>query len=333
MIVGTALRDPGRRAPISLVTILAVASMALAIPRPLPAQPPAVDHDKDYVLTPTSTTRGEGVERGSIEERVFRSAGVFPGTIRRMWIYTPAVTHLATLAGSAPGNRGAAVMVFQDGHAYVSATGQFRVPIVLDNLIHSGAMPPTVAIFLDPGHVGEKLPGEKPGWEPRPSNRSVEYDTLSDAYARFLVDEVLPEVAKTHRLTDDPSWRGICGISSGGICAFTVAFERPDMFRKVVSHVGSFTDIRGGDHYPSLVRKTKGAPKPIRVSLQDGENDLDNQHGHWWLGNLQMQKALAFAGYDHQFIGGVGGHNGKHGGMVLPEMLTWTWRDWRSGGR
>ncbi|MFM8283239.1 MAG: alpha/beta hydrolase [Planctomycetaceae bacterium] len=332
MILPTMIPPALRHGAVITTVILALWAGRLS-PRAI-AQP-AADPDAGYALTATSTTRGAGVERGAVEERVIRSDGVFPGTIRRMWIYSPAASHLAALAatGRAPGNGGAAVIVFQDGHAYVNETGQFRVPIVLDNLIDAGVMPPAVAIFLDPGHVGEALPGETPGWEPRPSNRSLEYDTLSDAYARFLETEILPEVARTHRLTDDPAWRAICGISSGGICAFTVAFQRPDLFRKVISHVGSFTDIRGGDHYPSLVRQTKGSAKPIRVALQDGENDLDNRHGHWWLGNLQMQKALAFAGYDHLFIGGVGGHNGKHGGMVLPDMLAWTWRDWREGGR
>ena len=228
-------------------------------------------------------------------------------------------------------------MVFQDGHTYVDEKGGFHGPIVLDNLIHSGQMPPTVAIFVDPGHKGDALAAEKPGWQPAPSNRSLEYDTLSPDYARFLEQEILPLAARAEsvtsagvQLTTDPERRGICGISSGGICAFTAAWERPDLFRKVVSHVGSFTDIRGGDKYPSIVRKSKAAPKPIRVILQDGEHDLDNQFGDWWLANLQMKKALAFAGYDHKFLGGVGGHNHKHGAAVLPEMLAWVWRDWKA---
>jgi hypothetical protein len=151
--------------------------------------------------------------------------------------------------------------------------------------------------------------------------------------ASALLDDLLAAkderlAAAGVRLTDDPALRSICGISSGGICAFTVAFERPDLFRRVLSHVGSFTDIRGGDHYPSLVRQTKESPKPIRVFLQAGEHDLDNRHGHWWLSNLSMEKALAFSGYDHKLVGGIGGHNGKHGGAILPESLQWLMRGW-----
>lgn len=135
----------------------------------------------------------------------------------------------------------------------------------------------------------------------------------------------MPFVGKTYQLSDDPNHRAICGISSGGICAFTAAWQRPDAFRKVLSHVGSFTNIRGGNVYPALIRKTE--PKPIRVFLQDGENDLDNEHGNWWLSNLQMDAALKFAKYDYKFVGGEGGHNGKHGGAILPESLVWLWND------
>jgi enterochelin esterase family protein len=261
---------------------------------------------------------------------VHKSSGVFPGTVRRVWIHLPAESILKKV-----GDEGLAVMVFQDGHAYVDEQGQFRAPIVLDNLVHAGKIPPLAAIFIDPGHEGADVPGEKPGWQPAANNRSLEYDTLSPEYAKFLEESILPLAESDERLkaagvrlTKDPAMRGICGISSGGICAFTVAFERPDLFRKVLSHVGSFADIRGGDHYPSLVRRTKDSPKPIRVFLQAGEHDLDNWHGHWWLSNLQMEKALAFAGYDHKLVGGVGGHNGKHGGAILPESLEWLWRGW-----
>jgi enterochelin esterase family protein len=217
-------------------------------------------------------------------------------------------------------------MVFQDGHAYVDPNGQFRATVVMDNLIHAGQMPITIGIFIDPGHKKESLP-EKRGWQPTPENRSFEYDTLSDQYARFLLEEILPEVSKQYRLTEDPDLRAICGISSGGICAFTVAWEKPDQFRKVISHVGSFVDIRGGDHYPSLVRK--GKKRPIRAFLQDGSGDLDNQHGNWPLANQQMAAALKFSDYDYQFVYGEGGHNGIHGGAILPDAMRWIWRDWK----
>lgn len=264
--------------------------------------------------------RQDGVPQGKVTMHVFKDSKVFEGTIRRYWVYVPA---------QYDGNTDAAVMVFQDGHAYIRDKGEHRTTVVFDNLIHKGDMPATVGIFIDPGHKADKLPGDKPGWQPRPSNRSFEYDTLSSDYASFIIDEILPTVAKHHKvkLSNDPAMRAIGGISSGGICAWTVAWERPDAFRKVLSHVGSFTNIRGGHVYPALIRKTK--PKPIRAFLQDGEKDLDNAHGNWWLSNLQMDKALKFAKYDYKFVGGTGGHNGKHGGAILPESLRWLWRDWK----
>jgi enterochelin esterase-like enzyme len=272
----------------------------------------ALAGDEIYQLGPDSM-RQEGTPRGEVTEHVWRSE-IFPGTIRRYWVYVPKQYEAA---------RPAAVMVFQDGHAYVSEEGQFRAPIVFDNLIHEGAMPVTIGIFIDPGHTKEQLP-EKPGWQPRPENRSFEYDTLSDQYARFLLEEILPEVGKSYNLTDDPQQRAICGISSGGICAWTVAWERPDAFRKVMSHVGSFTNIRGGHVYPALIRKSE--TKPIRVFLQGGSGDLDNEHGNWPLANQQMAAALKFAGYDYQFVFGEGGHSGVHGGAILPDALRWLWR-------
>src|SRR5205814_7910217 len=157
----------------------------------------------------------------------------------------------------------AAVMVFQDGGSYQDKKGSFRVPTVFDNLIHKKEMPVTIGIFINPG----KVPAMGPDKKDR-DNRSFEYDTLSDQYARFLEKEILPEVGKSYTLRKDAAGRGICGISSGGICAFTVAWERPDLFSKVLSHVGSFTNIRGGDIYPGLIRKTERSPKPIRVFLQ-----------------------------------------------------------------
>lgn len=261
--------------------------------------------------------RKEGVPKGVVT-KYERKSTIFEGTVREYYVYVP-----AQYDGKTP----AAVMVFQDGHAFVGEKSEFRVPVVFDNLIHEGAMPVTVAIMINPGVFGEKLSGPQ-GWG-RPkgmkSNRSVEYDTPNDDYVRFLETEILPEVGKTVKLTKDPEMRAICGNSSGGICAFTAAWERPDLFRKVVSHIGSFTNIRGGYHYPSLIRKTE--KKPLRVFLQDGSRDLDNAHGNWWLSNQQMAAALKFAKWDYKTVWGEGGHSGKHGGVIFPETLRWVWRD------
>ncbi len=243
---------------------------------------------------------------------------VFAGTERDWWIYVPAQYRT---------DKPAAVMVFQDGHDYARTNGNWRVPIVFDNLIHKGEMPVTIGVFINPGHNGKYKP-QSP-W--RVSNRSFEYDTLSDQYARFLLEEILPEVGKSYNLTDDPNLSAICGASSGGICSFTVAWERPDAFRKVLSTIGSFTNIRGGHAYPNFIRKT--ARKPIRVWLQDGRNDLDNLHGNWPIANERMAAALKYQGYDHRFVQTDGGHNSNEAGPLLPEALRWLWRDWQKASK
>ncbi len=271
----------------------------------------AIAQEESYPVHPDAQVK-PGVPQGKVEEYEWESK-VFEGTRRKYSVYIPA---------QYDPTKPAAVMVFQDGHSYANPKGDFRATVVMDNLIHEGAMPVTVGIFIDPGHKGE-LPPQR-GWRPSPSNRSFEYDTLSDQYARFLIEEILPEVSKKYPLTSDPEMRAICGQSSGGICAWTVAWEKPDQFRKVVSHIGSFVNIRGGHNYEALIRKTP--KKPIRIFLQDGSKDLDNEHGNWPLANQQMAKSLAFKGYDYKFVYGEGAHNGKHGGSIFPDTLRWLWR-------
>ncbi|GIW79525.1 MAG: esterase [Gemmatales bacterium] len=263
----------------------------------------------DYQLGPDSQ-RQPDVPKGTVTKYTWKSK-IFEGTVRDYWVYVP-----AQYDGKTP----ACVMVFQDGGMYVNTEGPVRVPIVFDNLIHKKEIPLMVGIFINPGVFPPKKEGDKPK-----RNRSFEYDTLSDQYARFLEQEILPEVGKKVKLRQDAAGRGICGISSGGICAFTVAWQRPDLFSKVLSHVGSFTNIRGGHVYPALIRKTK--PKPIRVFLQAGANDLDNEHGNWPLANQQMAAALKFAKYDYKFVFGNGGHNARHGGAIFPDSMRWLWRD------
>ena len=262
----------------------------------------------EYLLGPDSQVQA-GVPAGKVTQHRWRSR-VFAGTERDYWVYVPA---------QYDGQQPASLIVFQDGKWYVDPEGQYRVPIVLDNLIARGDLPITLALFINPGEFPPGTGQEKPI-----SNRSFEYDSLTDQYARFLLEEMLPELARTYTISERPEQRAICGISSGGICAWTVAWEHPEAFGKVLSHVGSFTNIRGGHVYPSLIRKTP--KKPIRVFLQGGEKDLDNEHGNWPLANQEMAAALKFAGYDYRFEMGSEGHNGKHGGAILPESLRWLWR-------
>lgn len=265
---------------------------------------PAVKAADDYKLGPDSQFKPD-VPHGRVERFQLTNSTVFPGTVRDGGVYIPAQYDSA---------KPAALMVFQDGIGYLSTNGSWRVPVVFDNLIAAGEMPVTVAIFLNPGMRG------------RQSNRSFEYDSLGDAYARFLIEEAIPFVTNKYSLalTANPELRAISGSSSGGICAFTVAWERPDQFRKVLSNIGSFTNIRGGHNYPALIRKTER--KPLRVFLQDGSNDLNNLFGDWPLANQEMASALRFMGYDHKLVLGDGSHNARQGGAILPDALRWLWR-------
>lgn len=263
-----------------------------------------------YTLGPDSLPQ-EGVPRGEIARYQWTSTNIYPGTQRPYWVYVPQQYDAA---------RPACLMVFQDGGSEY-LTPKIEVPTVFDNLIHRGEMPVTIGVFIDAGDSGPGMPLYGGG-----DNRSFEYDSLGDQYARFLIEELLPEITSRYAITDDPDGHAICGISSGGICAFTVAWERPDMFRKVVSHCGSFANIRGGHNYPSLIRRTER--KPLRVFLQTGSNDLDVVFGNWPLANQDMAAALRYAGYDHQLVIGEGGHTLRHGGAIFPDTLRWLWRDY-----
>ncbi len=264
----------------------------------------------EVYTTHADSKKQSGVPEGKLIQQPKWASKIFEGTTRDWWVYVPAQYKAETPA---------CVMVFQDGQ-----NAKNYVPVVFDNLIAKSDMPVTVGIFISPGTRADGRP-----------NRSFEYDTLSDQYARFLLEEILPEVEKTYKLRHDAASRAISGISSGGICAFTVAWERPAEFSKVLSWVGSFTNIasgptlrEGGHNYPALIRKTP--KKPIRVFLQDGENDLDNAHGNWPLANQTMAKALAFAKYDFKFEWGNGFHSDRHGRAILPDSLRWLWRDYQA---
>ncbi len=269
----------------------------------------AQERDEDYTLGEQSMVRSE-IPHGEITQFVWHSTEY--NNYRNCHLYVPA---------QYDANQPAALMVFQDGHAYASEEGSFRVPVVFDNLIHDGLMPVTIGLFVDPGHRSEDFP-ENPF---RNSNRPEEYDVMSDQYASFLINELIPHIGETYNISSDPKMHAICGLSSGGICAFTAAWQRPDYFHKVLSHIGSFTNIRGGHVYPAMIRKN--ARKNLKIFLQDGSNDLDNVYGNWWLSNLQMEAALKFKEYEYRFVGGVGSHSGRHGGAILPESLEWLWSD------
>lgn len=246
--------------------------------------------------------RQPGVPRGTVLDYVWTESRVFPGTNRRYWVYVPA-QYTASEAAS--------LMVFQDGNMYLDPEGEMRGSIVMDNLIHRGEMPVTIGVFIDPGE---------------PENRSVEYDAFGDAYATFLLTEILPNVQNRYLITDDPDQWAIGGGSSGGSCAFTVAWTRPERFRRVLSFLGSFAQIPGGNPYPELIHDT--SKKPLRVFLQAANRDLnwDAAERNWLSTNLRVAAALAERGYDLRLVLGDGGHNPNHGGAILPDALRWLWR-------
>ena len=254
-----------------------------------------------------------GVPKGELIALTFDSAKIFPGTTRKYWIYVPAQYQA---------DRPACVYVNQDGI-------QWNAPIVMDNLIYLKEMPVTIGIFVQPGII----PSKDTSKALSRFNRSLEYDGLGNAYVRFLLEELLPAVEKQHtrdgraiRLSQSGNDRAIGGSSSGAVCAFTAAWEMPGEFSKVFSAIGTYVGMRGADRYPALIRKTE--PKPIRIFLQDGSNDLNIYAGDWWMANQTMERALMYSGYAVNHVWGEGKHNGQQGTAVFPEAMRWLWKDW-----
>ncbi|HLQ77281.1 MAG TPA: SMP-30/gluconolactonase/LRE family protein, partial [Terriglobia bacterium] len=207
----------------------------------------------------------------------------------------------------------------------------FAVPIVFDNLIYKHDMPITIAIGIASGVLDSALSPHNPRF-----NRSFEFDGLNDRLARFVLEEVFPEIERRKtpdglpiRLSRDPNDRATGGGSTGAIGAFTLAWERPEAFRRVFSAIGTFVGMRGGDRYPVLIRKTE--PKPIRIFMQDGANDEwmgGPEMGDWWMSNQTMDRALDFAGYQVEHVWGEGTHDGSHAASVFPDAMRWLWKDW-----
>ena len=261
-------------------------------------------------MTPRAADN-EAIPKGEIIKFNFEQSKIFPGTTRECSVYIPKQYDPA---------KPACVYVGQDG-------GGFNAPAVFDELIAKKEMPITIGVFVKPGVVKASSDQALDRF-----NRSYEYDGLGDSYARFLLDEVLPEVEKKKatdgreiKLSHDGNDRAIGGSSSGAICAFTAAWERPDAFRRVFSAVGTYVGLRGGNVYPTLIRKYE--PKPLRIFLQDGSNDLNIYAGDWWMANQEMERALTFAGYEVKHAWGDGGHNGKHATEVFPDAMRWLWKD------
>jgi len=248
----------------------------------------------------------------------------YPGTQHTYWVYVPAQYDAASPAS---------LMIFNDGQAFKAPAGDLRAQNVLDNLIYRREIPVMIAVFINPGRTPEQPEPTPSEWGDRTTNRPTEYNTLDDRYPRVIVDELLPVLYKDYNISKDPAQHGIGGASSGAIAAFTVAWERPDQFRKVLSIVGSFVNLRGGNAYPDIVRKADR--KPIRVFLQDGRNDnrgtgrngTYDEARDWFVQNVRLAQALTEKGYDVNYTWGMNKHGSKMGGAILPEMMRWLWRD------
>ena len=267
--------------------------------------------DGPYKTDPASVKK-DGVPEGKLILGEFDDSKIFPGTKRKYGLYIP---------NQYRPSRPACLMVFQDGLKFTRPKGVWKVPTVFDNLIHTGEMPVTIGLFVEPGIVPAANENALPRY-----NRSLEYDAIDTRYADFLIQELIPRVEKDYRISRIPDDRAICGSSSGGIAAFNAAWQRPSAFRRVLTTVGTYIGLRGANQMPTLVRKSE--PKPLRIFLQDGNQDLNIYCGDWWIANQDMLSALQFSGYEVNHIWGTGGHNGKHGSAILPDALRWLWKDW-----
>ena len=267
---------------------------------------------KEFPLTADSLPQ-PGVPTGVLEKFTHTNSRVFPGTVRDWWIYVPAQYDPKTPA---------CVMIVQDGADHLKHERRWHIPTVLDNLIHRREIPVTIGIFINPGVI----PASAPHAAAR-SNRSFEYDSLGDRYARFLLEEILPQVSRRYNLRSDGNSRCVMGGSSGAFCAFNAAWERPAEFQRVLSIVGSYAALRGGHTIPALVRLTE--PKPLRVFLQSGAADLKVFAGDWWTANLEMLSALEYAGYETDHVWAEhAGHDEFHGSMIFPDAVRWVWKNY-----
>lgn len=266
--------------------------------------------DEPYGLG-VDSKKQDGVPEGTITKYNWVDKKIYVGNQRDYWLYIPKQYN---------STKPACLMIFQDGIQYYLGPDA-QVNIVFDNLIYKGDIPVIIGVFINSGDTGSGCPI----WGGT-NNRSFEYDSVSDLYSRFLIEEIIPEIKKNYNITDDPAGRAIVGISSGGICAFNAAWQRPDAFGKVISHCGSFVNFRGGDKFPEMIRMSP--KKSIRVFLQSGEKDANVIFGCWALKNKEMAAALEYSGYDYKFVFGEGGHSLKHGGAIFPSTLRWLWRDY-----
>ena len=279
--------------------------------------------DTLYRLGPDSLDQS-GVPKGEIRGPFALPSTAYPGTQHTYWIYVPA-QYDAT--------KEASLMIFNDGQAFLASTGNLRAFNVLDNLIYRREIPVMIGVFINPGRRPDQPEPTPQNWGDRDTNRPTEYNSLDDRYARVIVDELLPVLYKDYNISKDPEQHGIGGASSGAIAAFTVAWERPAHFRKVLSIVGSFTNIRGGHQYADIVLKSE--KKPIRIFLQDGRNDnrAVNANGNydetrdWFFQNVRLMQALTTKGYEVNYAWGMNRHGQAMGGAIMPEMMRWLWRD------
>lgn len=308
---------------------LSVSAFAQTAPATAPAAPPPrgggpprePKMDAFYKLTADSQKQ-EGVPEGKFVGPIYLPSQVFPDAKHTYFVYVP-----AQYDPKVP----TAVMIFNDGQAMMAEPGDVQGHRVLDNLIYRREIPVMLGVFINPG----RRPGQP---EPTPSNwgdrdtlRKEEYDVPTDLYARVVVDELMPALKKDYNISPDPEQRGIMGSSSGGIAAFTTAWFRPNDFRKVITFVGSFTNIKGGHVFPEKVLESE--KKPIRIFMQDGRNDNRRPgnppgiNNDWFYQNVRLKDALEKKGYEVNYAWGIGNHGQKQGGSIFPSMMRWLWRD------
>jgi enterochelin esterase-like enzyme len=322
-----------RKAAIYVIGLLIAGAAARALAQVPPPQavrgggqqpmPPGPNPNSQYRLGPDSMPQ-EGVPKGEIRGPFTLPSKVYPGTQHTYWVYVPAQYDPAVPA---------ALMIYQDGQAFKDENGDIRAQNVMDNLIYRREIPVMIGVFINPGRTPEQPePSPQTSWGDGTTNRGTEYNTPDDKYARVITEELMPVLYKEYTISKDPEQHGIGGSSSGAIAAFAVAWERPNDFRKVLSNVGSFVDIRGGYVYPERV--LAGEKKPIRIFLCDGRNDnrgirngVYNEKRDWFFQNVRLMKALTQKGYDVTYSWGMNLHGQKFGGAIMPEMMRWLWRD------